>query len=74
MRVMLSNADRAYEVIAKAARIRSQDLPARLLASCPLHAEATPSCMIDLAAKTFRCLGCGEEGRAVPHEDEPLCE
>ncbi len=32
---------------------------------CPFHDEATPSCRVHPAAKTFHCFGCGEGGDVI---------
>ena len=34
-------------------------------ALCPWHGEETPSLVLDRKAGTFRCLGCGCEGRII---------
>jgi DNA primase len=34
---------------------------------CPFHDEATPSCRVHPAAKTFHCFGCGEGGDVIAY-------
>lgn len=34
----------------------------RMVVKCPLHAEKSPSFVIDTKRLTFRCLGCNQRG------------
>jgi DNA primase len=37
----------------------------KYLALCPFHPERTPSFTVDLQKRTYRCFGCGKEGKVA---------